>query len=251
MTAPVKSLEGSSRVRAPQGSGGEAPARISPYFDLKRDPSGREYMEVAVTGIALLRLVLTNKGTAFTHDERVELGLDGLLPPRGREHRRADQPRLPRLSRSAVADREVPVSAPAAGAAGDPVLRAARAAHLGDAADRLHADGRAGGAGVQRALRKPARHLALHGEQLARPARARELPARGRAHDRRHRFVGDPRHRRSGLRRARDSDRQARALHDRRRRQPLPHHAGRARRRHRSHGPDPRSDATSACASGA
>ena len=81
MTAPVKSLEGSSRVRAPRSSVDENPARISPYFDLKRDPSGREYMEVAVTGIALLRLVLTNKGTAFTHDERVELGLDGLLPP--------------------------------------------------------------------------------------------------------------------------------------------------------------------------
>jgi malate dehydrogenase (oxaloacetate-decarboxylating) len=81
MTAPVKSFEGSNRVRAPRSSADEIPARISPYFDLKRDPSGREYMEVAVTGIALLRLVLTNKGTAFTHDERVELGLDGLLPP--------------------------------------------------------------------------------------------------------------------------------------------------------------------------
>ncbi len=55
--------------------------RISQYFDIKRDPQGREYMEVYLDGIALLRLVMTNKGTAFTHDERVALGLDGLLPP--------------------------------------------------------------------------------------------------------------------------------------------------------------------------
>lgn len=54
---------------------------ISPYFDIKQDAEGREYMEVYLEGIALLRLVLSNKGTAFTEDERVALGLDGLLPP--------------------------------------------------------------------------------------------------------------------------------------------------------------------------
>ena len=54
---------------------------ISPYFDIKKDAEGRDYMEVYLEGIALLRLVLSNKGTAFTEDERVALGLDGLLPP--------------------------------------------------------------------------------------------------------------------------------------------------------------------------
>jgi malate dehydrogenase (oxaloacetate-decarboxylating) len=55
--------------------------KTSDYFDIKRDSLGREYMEVYLDGIALLRLVMTNKGTAFTQDERIALGLDGLLPP--------------------------------------------------------------------------------------------------------------------------------------------------------------------------
>src|SRR5262245_62140189 len=54
--------------------------RICSYFDIKRDADGREYMEVYLRGIALLRLVMTNKGTAFTPEERQSLGLDGLLP---------------------------------------------------------------------------------------------------------------------------------------------------------------------------
>lgn len=56
-------------------------ARLSRYFELVRDASGAEHMRVHLEGAALLRVALTNKGTAFPADERDALGIDGLLPP--------------------------------------------------------------------------------------------------------------------------------------------------------------------------
>jgi len=57
-------------------------ARLSPYFSYKHDSAGKGYLEVNLSGNALLRMAATNKGTAFTEQERRELGLDGMLPPR-------------------------------------------------------------------------------------------------------------------------------------------------------------------------
>ncbi len=56
--------------------------KLSDYFDYKIDAEGKRYMAVSVRGITLLRLPQTNKGSAFTVQERIELGLEGLLPPR-------------------------------------------------------------------------------------------------------------------------------------------------------------------------
>jgi malate dehydrogenase (oxaloacetate-decarboxylating) len=56
-------------------------ARLSRYFETVRDARGNLSLRVHLDGAALLRLSLTNKGTAFPADERVALGIDGLLPP--------------------------------------------------------------------------------------------------------------------------------------------------------------------------
>lgn len=53
---------------------------VCSYFDICQDENGEPYMLSYVRGIALLRLVLTNKGTAFSRRERRTLGLEGLLP---------------------------------------------------------------------------------------------------------------------------------------------------------------------------
>ncbi len=55
--------------------------RLSRYFETRRDASGVHRLVVKLTGIPLLRLAATNKGTAFSEEERALLGLDGLLPP--------------------------------------------------------------------------------------------------------------------------------------------------------------------------
>jgi malate dehydrogenase (oxaloacetate-decarboxylating) len=56
-------------------------ARLSRFFELIREPDGRERLRIGMDGASVLRHPLTNRGTAFTYAERVSLGLDGLLPP--------------------------------------------------------------------------------------------------------------------------------------------------------------------------
>ncbi|MGZ3453597.1 MAG: NAD-dependent malic enzyme [Polyangiales bacterium] len=55
--------------------------RIGRLIELKTNERGEPYIATSASGMTLLRLVLLNKGTAFTAEERIELGLDGLLPP--------------------------------------------------------------------------------------------------------------------------------------------------------------------------
>lgn len=55
--------------------------QLSHFFDYRVDAQGNRYMAVAIKGMTLLRFPPANKGTAFTLEERIELDLDGLLPP--------------------------------------------------------------------------------------------------------------------------------------------------------------------------
>lgn len=73
----VVTLDGGRPAVRPSGP----MARLSRYFEMVRDASGAERLRVHVDGVALLRLALTNKGTAFPIEERIALGIDGLLPP--------------------------------------------------------------------------------------------------------------------------------------------------------------------------
>ena len=54
---------------------------LSPFFDVKMDAQHRPYLEVYKRGIEILRLTALNKGTAFSQQERIDLGIEGLLPP--------------------------------------------------------------------------------------------------------------------------------------------------------------------------
>ena len=54
---------------------------LSNYFTYRVDAQNHPYMEVSIKGMLLLRLPAANKGTAFSLEERIDLDLDGLLPP--------------------------------------------------------------------------------------------------------------------------------------------------------------------------
>jgi malate dehydrogenase (oxaloacetate-decarboxylating) len=56
-------------------------ARISRFFETVRSTDGSARMRVRLDGATLLHTPLLNKGTCFSQEERVALGIDGLLPP--------------------------------------------------------------------------------------------------------------------------------------------------------------------------
>lgn len=54
---------------------------LTDFYDVKRDQEGHRYLQPLVRGFNLTRIPLLNKSTAFTAQEREELGLEGLLAP--------------------------------------------------------------------------------------------------------------------------------------------------------------------------
>ena len=54
---------------------------LTDHYDVKRDKEGHRYIQPLVRGFNLTRIPLLNKGTAFSAQERTELGLEGLLAP--------------------------------------------------------------------------------------------------------------------------------------------------------------------------
>ncbi|AXH00400.1 NAD-dependent malic enzyme (plasmid) [Deinococcus wulumuqiensis] len=54
---------------------------LTDHYDVKRGEDGHRSLRPLVRGFNLTRIPLLNKGTAFSEQEREELGLDGLLAP--------------------------------------------------------------------------------------------------------------------------------------------------------------------------
>ncbi len=208
--------------------------KLSKYFETKRDADGVFRMHVALDGYALLRLAPTNKGTAFTMEERARARARRSAPAARLDARRADRAQLRGLRPRAQRPCEIHVPPPAPGAQRDALLRAARAAPAGDAADHLHADRRRRGAQLPRPSTRA--RVASRSRRSTSIARARSLQncplddvrmivatdssaILG---------IGD-----QGYGGVAISHRQARALHGGRRCRPFAIAAGRARRRNR------------------
>ena len=184
------------------------------------------------TGQLLLERSLFNKGTAFTPDERRELGLLGLLPPHQETLDQQVTLRLRGLPGEDDRPRAAHLPPPAPGQQRDAVLPPAARPPRRDDADHLHADRGPGLRAVQPHHPPPAR--AVH--RLPRARRHRHDPrqrrlAAGRG-DRRDRRRAHPRPGRPGRRRHGHPDRQAVALHRLRRHPPRHDPADPARRRH-------------------
>ncbi len=133
----------------------ESPQMPLGNYELVRTDDGDYTARISARGISVLATPMINRGTAFTPAERRELGLTGLLPSGvstldGQLRRSYAQYR-----RAGRRSGEVGVSDQPARPQRGAVLQAAERAHRGDAADRVHPDGRVGDRAVLHEFRRP------------------------------------------------------------------------------------------------
>ena len=191
-TAPGACWSSLADVRqAPEHRGDVMAKRPS---ELTWTPDGR-VARVRLRGSAVLASPMINRGTAFTLAERQRAGADRAAARRGVHAGRAAAADLRPVPPPGRRPGEVGVPGQPARPQRGAVLQAAVRAHRGDAADRLHPDGRAGDRAVQPRVPPPARGVPVGrpprgrraGAAQHRPGRRRRRPARG------HRLRGHPR----------------------------------------------------------
>jgi hypothetical protein len=198
---------------------------------MPHDLSGPACIETRKRGIWLLKNPATNKGLAFTEEEREQCGLHGLLPATVQSIEQQVELELEHLhEKGSDLERYIGLAWAPVSQRG-PLLPGPRGASGGADAHRLHANRRRSVPALQPHRARHAGHLAHPRRHRLHPRATPELPVPGHPPHRRHRQRAHPRSRRPGGGWHGHPRRQTGALRRRRRDPPLQGPAHQPRRR--------------------